>query len=105
MNTLNVSDKTLEIGTIFTPFEWGTFAVEQFGIFNKWIGGATIFDPTMGEGNLLISLIEYGIKNGHPINNLPTERLYGAELNTTHYQKIFKSVKEKFGLDLPKKIS
>ena len=62
--TFDLSDKELNIGDVFTPLRWGEFAIQQFGIFQKWLEGATIFDPTMGEGNLLESLITYGISAG-----------------------------------------
>jgi len=56
-NTLRSSDNNLFIGDVFTPLEWGIFAIERFGFFEKWLSGCTVFDPTMGEGNLLEAFI------------------------------------------------
>ncbi|TAE04877.1 MAG: SAM-dependent DNA methyltransferase, partial [Bacteroidetes bacterium] len=78
--------RTLSIGAVFTPFKWANFAIEQFGLLEKWLAGARIFDPTMGEGNLLFALIESALQKGIALENLPTQNLYGAELNETHYQ-------------------
>lgn len=86
MKTSSLSDKKLEIGTVFTPSKWAHFAIEQFGLFDKWIGGAKIFDPTMGSGNLLLSLIEYGVNQGYKSSELPVDNLYGIELNTLHFE-------------------
>ena len=102
MKTSNSSDKELEIGTVFTPLKWGQFAIEQFGLFDKWLNGSKIFDPTMGEGNLLVSLIEYGLERDHKVADLPINNLYGVELNTQHFQNFFKEVKNKFDLIIPK---
>jgi len=51
----------LFIGNVFTPVEWGIFAIEKFDFFEKWLSGATVFDPTMGEGNLLEAFILLGL--------------------------------------------
>jgi hypothetical protein len=54
----------LAIGAVFTPLEWAKFAIRQFDIYQKWMDGATVLDPTMGEGNLLEALIQMGVENG-----------------------------------------
>ncbi|WP_462318262.1 Eco57I restriction-modification methylase domain-containing protein [Marinilabilia sp.] len=94
------SEKKLKIGDIFTPLEWGEFAISQFDIFKRWIAGATIFDPTMGQGNLLEALIVYGQKQGYAIEELPTRNLYGNELNHLHYQKALSIFRESYQLDM-----
>jgi hypothetical protein len=95
-----LSDNLLRIGDVFTPLKWGEFAVREFGLFDKWMGGATVFDPTMGEGNLLEALIKLGLKQGVPISELPTENLFGNELNTRHYETALQKFNTQFGLDM-----
>jgi hypothetical protein len=68
---LNSSNKTIKIGDIFTPTQWGEFAIKEFCIFDDWLNGATIFDPTMGEGHLLEALILYGLKKNYTVSQLP----------------------------------
>ncbi len=87
--------QTLSIGAVFTPPKWATFAIEKFGLLEKWLAGKTILDPTMGEGNLLISLVEAGLETGRKLADLPTQNLYGIELNT-HYFEAFCSKIEKY---------
>lgn len=77
---------TLSIGAVFTPARWAEFAIEAFGLLDKWLAGKTILDPTMGEGNLLIALVEYALSKGYSLETLPTQNLYGIELNKTYYQ-------------------
>lgn len=96
----NSSDRSWSIGAVFTPLKWGKFAVEKFDLFSKWLNGATIFDPTLGEGHLLEALIEYGLSKGLAISDLPTYRLHGNELNTRYYIEALVKFKEKYGIDM-----
>ncbi len=98
MQISNLQDKELSIGAVFTPLKWAFFAIEEFQIFQKWIAGATIFDPTMGEGNLLFALIEYGIAKGYAIKDLPIHQLYGVELNEMYYNTFFEKGKIQYGI-------
>jgi len=102
MSISNLSNKSLKIGTIFTPIYWGKFFIKEFGIFEKWIRGATVFDPTMGTGNLLFALVEYGIEKGYSIEELPINRLFGVELNTEYYLEFMKVAKKKYSIIFPK---
>jgi len=102
IKTFDLSDKDLQIGDVFTPIKWGEFAINKFDLFSKWLKGASIFDPTMGEGNLLESFITYGLSKGFAIENLPTNNLFGNELNTHYFNKAINKFKEKYGLDMSK---
>lgn len=96
----NSSDSSLKIGDVFTPLEWGEFAIDKFKIFDGWLAGNSIFDPTMGPGNLLEALILHGKKLGYSIDQLPTGRLFGNELNTEYYDQAIKKFSVKFNLDM-----
>lgn len=98
MNTVDSSDKKLNIGDVFTPIKWGEFAIEKFGLFSKWLNGASVFDPTMGEGNLLESLISYGLARGFTMDELPTDKLFGNELNTKYFNTALRKFNNKYGL-------
>ncbi len=100
IKTFDLSDRELKIGDVFTPLRWGEFAVNKFNLFSKWVNGASVFDPTMGEGNLLESLISYGLSKGYSIESLPTNKLFGNELNTSYFIQAITKFKEKYGLDM-----
>lgn len=93
-------DKSLKIGDVFTPLEWGKFGAEKFRIFHDWLNGASVFDPTMGPGKLLESLVSYGLVNGYSVEELPLNNLYGNELNSEYYRQALNSFKEKFSIDM-----
>ena len=100
MKPSNSSDKNLKIGATFTPLKWADFAVEKFGLFEKWLAGKSIFDPTFGGGNLIFSLIQSGVNKGYKPKELPIENLYGIELNSDFFATIFNEAKEKFDVDM-----
>ena len=91
-------EKQLQIGAVFTPLSWAIFAIRQTKIYEKWLGGSTVFDPTMGEGNLLEALIEIGLDEGKTIDELPTELLFGNEMNAIFYTNAIQKFKKKYGI-------
>ena len=90
----------LKIGTVFTPDEWAKFAIEKYSLFDDWIAGKTIFDPTMGEGNLLDALVSYGLEKKYALSQLPVHNLYGLELNTGIFKTAFNNFKKKYGINM-----
>ncbi len=54
----------------------------------------------MGEGNLLEALITYGLKQGLRIESLPTNNLFGNELNTVYFNNAIKKFAEQYGLNM-----
>jgi hypothetical protein len=88
------------IGVKFTPLAWAKFAAQKFGIYNSWIDGATVFDPTLGTGNLLAALIETGLSHGQSIQQLPIEQLFGNELNESLYNEAIDRFKTDYGVDM-----
>ncbi|HRK26006.1 MAG TPA: N-6 DNA methylase [Chitinophagales bacterium] len=95
-----MADAHLQIGAVFTPLLWAKFAVKQTGLYQKWLNGATIFDPTMGEGNLLAALIETGLDEGKKLCQLPTRCLFGNELNTQFYTQALCKFNQQYGLQM-----
>ncbi|MDK2842305.1 MAG: hypothetical protein PWQ17_1810 [Anaerophaga sp.] len=100
-----ISEKRLRIGNVFTPKKWAEFAIEQFDIFGKWMNGATVFDPTMGTGNLLESLVEFGLKKGYKLENLPVNNLFGNELNTEYFTHTLNRFRQSYGINLSTQIT
>jgi hypothetical protein len=101
----NSINSKLKIGDVFTPILWAQFAIDKFGIFEKWIEGAKVFDPTMGEGNLLEALIDSGLKKGYTVSSLPIANLFGNELNTDYYNIAIEKFKSKYNINLSSHLS
>jgi hypothetical protein len=56
------------IGTVFTPLKWAKWLVGEFGIADRWIGGATVCDPTAGDGAFALALVECARERGVPVD-------------------------------------
>lgn len=95
-----MNHRKLEIGCIFTPVQRAVSLFERYDIFDQWINGSTVFDPTMGSGSLLEALIVMGIEKGYSIVELPTHRLFGNELNTKQYCKTLSYFQKKYDMDM-----
>lgn len=95
-----MANEQLHIGDIFTPLKWGKLIINRFGIFEQWMNGSDVFDPTMGNGQLLSALVETGIDKGYSIKQLPLSRLHGNELNTEHFHNAIKHFQETYGVDM-----
>jgi len=92
--------ETLSIGAVFTPLEWGKFAIRQFDLFHQWVDGATVLDPTMGEGHLLEALIQMGVENGINPKDLPVDNLYGIEMNPVFLKRFFQKIQDRYDISL-----
>ncbi|MFN0033836.1 MAG: Eco57I restriction-modification methylase domain-containing protein [Saprospiraceae bacterium] len=93
----------LSIGAVFTPLDWAEFAIREFGIYEAWMSGKTVFDPTMGEGNLLEALVKIALNRGFKVSEIPVERLFGVELNTDFFERFFVKMKASYGVEMPRK--
>ncbi|MFT5778665.1 MAG: hypothetical protein ACI837_001621 [Crocinitomicaceae bacterium] len=98
--SVNSRNNHFEIGVVFTPTKWGKFAVEQFGIFEEWMAGSTVFDPTMGNGDLLEALIVTGLKKGYTLKQLPIKSLFGNELNDDFHAQAIQKFEEKYSVNM-----
>lgn len=90
------------IGEVDTPLPWAVWVAERYGIVNRWLEGATVLDPTMGEGNLLEALLYGGIQRGIPFDRLPIDTLYGIERQGEKLTRFFKRIQDRYRLELPR---
>ncbi len=88
------------LGAVYTPLEWAEFAVEKYGLLSDWLAGKTVFDPSMGEGNLLSALVERALKQGIPRETLPLHKLFGAELSEAAHQNALALFKARYNVDM-----
>ena len=45
--------KSQSTGRVFTPLKWAKWVIEKYDLLTKWKQGATIIDPTCGQGVVL----------------------------------------------------
>ncbi len=52
-------------GVVYTPEYWADWAVETYGIAEKWIKGGVVLDPGCGEGSLTTAVIRRAFHIGY----------------------------------------
>ena len=93
--------KSTGIGEIFTPLKWAKWLINRWDIFQAWIDGAHICDPTAGSGSFVLALLDTARRSGVPITPERLSRLTLIEVNSAHLAWFKKNVKQEFGIDFP----
>jgi len=102
MNTLSSADNyKRQFGAFFTPSEWANKLVEKH-FFKEWLDGATVLDPTAGEGVFLKAFLSIARKQGIELTNDRVGRLYGIELNQEYVNNFYKSIATEYSIEFPK---
>ena len=81
MQSSSLSDN--QIGAVFTPFRWAKWLVAQFDLVSKWTAGASICDPTAGEGVFIHALISVATERGIEVSHTMLSRLFLFEADAT----------------------
>jgi len=89
------------IGAVFTPLRWAKWLVQEFGIAQKWLNGATICDPTAGEGVFVFALIDEAKALGARIDEALLSHIFLIE-RSNHFIETFKRrFKVRQGVEFP----
>ena len=98
----NIPDRSIKepIGVFYTPYKWAEWVITKFEIFDSWLNGATIFDPTAGEGIFLEVLIDLAISQDIKITDEMLNRLWANETQTESID-YFLNKTNKRDLDFP----
>ena len=94
-------DKSTGIGEIFTPPKWAKWLINTWGIFEAWIAGARICDPTAGDGAFILALLDIARCRGVSLTRERLSRLTLIEINASHLARFRKNVTQEFGVDFP----
>src|SRR6267154_2187050 len=86
----------------FTPRPWAIWLAECSGIVDAWLGGATVFDPTCGRGDLLLGLMAAGLRRGWPAPELPISRLHGVEREPAFLRDLVRDCRSEFRIEFPR---
>lgn len=98
-NTSHLADNN--IGQVFTPLKWAKWLINRWGIFDAWLDGAHICDPTAGEGAFPLAMLHIARQKGVPITPERLARLTLIEIVPAHLEQFRENVKNEFGLDFP----
>lgn len=102
MSTSNSVDSFhRRFGAVFTPMTWAKKIVDKH-FFNEWLNGATILDPTSGEGVFIEAFISLAQSKGVELTEENLSRLFGIELNPVFIDNFFRRVHSTYSIEFPK---
>ena len=90
-----------QIGQVFTPLKWSEWLINKWSIFEAWLDGAHVCDPTAGEGIFALAMLHIARRKGIPITRERLSRLALIEVVPSHLEWFREEVKREFGVDFP----
>ncbi len=89
------------IGQVFTPLKWAEWLINRWNIFDAWLDGARICDPTAGQGAFPLAMLHIARQRGVPMTAERLSRLTLIEIVPSHLAQFRVNVKREFGVDFP----
>lgn len=89
------------IGRVFTPIEWAEWVLSRFNIHQQWKDGATVIDPTCGQGVFLLALVKMSLKEGRSPTPEELSRLTGVEVMPEDKRVFLSKMKSECGIEFP----
>ena len=88
------------IGAFSTSLQWATWVITENNLFERWLDGAVVLDPTAGEGNFLEAFLVIAIDRHIPVTDEMMKRLFGIEKEKTFVRNFFLKMKKLYGVDI-----
>ena len=89
------------IGQVFTPLKWAEWLINRWDIFDAWLEGAHVCDPTAGQGIFPLAMLHIARRKGVSITRERLSRLTLIEMVPSHLERFTEDVRREFGLDFP----
>lgn len=93
--------KQKRIGQVLTPLKWAEWLINKWDIFDAWLDGAHVCDPTAGQGVFALAMLLMAQKKGIPVTRERLSRLTLIEIVPSHLEQFRENVKREFGVDFP----
>ena len=90
-----------QIGQVFTPLKWAEWLINRWNVFEAWLDGAHICDPTAGQGVFALAMLHIARRKGIPITRERLSRLTLIEIVPSHLERFREDIKREFGVDVP----
>jgi hypothetical protein len=89
------------IGRVFTPLPWAAWLIEVTGAFQAWREGASVLDPTCGDGAFLEAFVALARREGINVSRDAIARLHGVEIVAGDKRRLLERLAARFGAELP----
>ena len=90
-----------QIGQVFTPLKWAEWLINKWEVFDAWLDGAHICDPTAGQGVFARAMLHIARRKGVPVTRERLSRLTLIEILPSHLEQFKENVKQELGVDFP----
>lgn len=90
-----------QIGQVFTPLKWAEWLINRWSIFDAWLDGAHICDPTAGQGAFPLAMLHIAKQKGVAITPERLSRLTLIEIVPSHLERFRENVKREFDIEFP----
>ena len=90
-----------QIGQVFTPIKWAEWLIRKWSIYDAWIKGAHLCDPTAGQGAFIIALLKMARSHGIRLTPERLSRLSLIEIDPFLIDQFKKTVNNNFGIEFP----
>jgi hypothetical protein len=92
-----------QVGAVFTPLRWAKWLADRFDLVSKWLGGATVCDPTAGEGVFIHALTSLAAERGIEVDESMLSRLFLMEADAPALERFRSSFRFKHSRDFPER--
>ena len=89
------------VGAVFTPLLWAKWLVREFRIVAKWVEGATVCDPTAGQGVFAHALMDEAAEMGITVSDEMLGRLFLIERESRFIRDFHPAFRLKYGRNFP----
>ena len=90
-----------KIGEVFTPVKWAQWLITRWGIFDAWRDGASVCDPTAGQGAFILALFKMAQEQGFPLTTENLSRLSLIEINPHNLHAFSHEALTAYGVRFP----
>ena len=101
MDTGISASRKSEIGEVFTPTGWAGWLLDRGNVFDRWINGATVCDPTAGEGAFALALFDKAKERGVSLTEAMLSRLCLIERQSRHLETFRRVAKQRHNVEIP----
>ena len=93
------------VGAVFTPLRWAKWLVSEFTLVPRWLQGATICDPTAGEGVFIRALMDVAAEMKLAVDDRMLSRLFVIEREGRFLEAFRASFRLEYGREFPRENS
>ena len=89
------------IGQFFTPIAWAKWLIERWHVFDAWLAGARICDPTAGQGAFALAMFEIAKERGVALTSSLLSRLKLIDIDAASLLAFKETARANFGVNFP----